>query len=241
MNDRRHLPPFELFTLAISLYALAALAIEAIVSVDPATRQILDWADAVVCVMFFLDFTLHLKRAERPGQYFLTWGWIDLLSSIPTISVLRIARVARVLRVFRVLRGVRATKLIASLILERRAESAFLAAALVSLLIIVFSAIGILHVENTPDGNIKGPGDAVWWAVVTITTVGYGDRYPVTSEGRVLGAFLMVTGVGLFATLSGFVASWFLRPTHRQEASDIDKLREEIALLRRSLEPPVKT
>jgi voltage-gated potassium channel len=241
VNDHRRLPTYELLILALSLYALAALAVEVIIPLDPATRQILNWADAVVCMMFFFDFALHLKRAERPGQYFVTWGWIDLLSSVPTIGILRIGRVTRVFRIFRVLRGVRATKLIASLILERKAESAFLAVSLVSLLLMIFSAIGILHLENTPEANIKGPGDAVWWAVVTITTVGYGDRYPVTPEGRVLGAVLMVAGVGLFATLSGFVASWFLRPTHRQEASDIDRLREEIALLRRALEPQVKT
>ena len=236
MNEHRRIPTYELFILALSLYALAALAVEVVVRPDAASRQILDWADYAVCVVFFCDFLVNLIRADHPGRYFVTWGWIDLASSVPMFGVLRLGRLARVFRVFRVLRGVKATKLIAWFILERRAQGAFLAVTLLSLLLIVMSAVMVLHFENTPEGNIRGPGDAIWWAVVTITTVGYGDRFPVTPEGRILGAMLMVAGVGLFATLSGFVASWFLKPTHLQEASDIDRLREEIAALRGVLE-----
>ena len=161
---------------------------------------------------------------------------MDLVSSIPTVTPLRLGRIARVFRIFRVLRGVRATKLIASFILERRAESAFLAVFLVSLLMTVSAAIGIMHLETTPDANIKGSSDALWWAVVTITTVGYGDRYPVTPEGRMLGSLLMIVGVGLFGTLSGFVASWFLAPVHHRQQNDLDRLRSAIEGLRRAIE-----
>jgi len=61
-----------------------------------------------------------------------------------------------------------------------------------------------------PESNIKTAGDAIWWAFVTITTVGYGDRFPVTSAGRIIAAFLMITGVALFGTFTGFVAAWFM-------------------------------
>src|SRR5205809_6783861 len=130
----------------------------------------------------------------------------------------------------------RATKLIASFILERRAESAFLAVSLVALLLTLFSAIAILHFETTPEANIKSAGDALWWAVVTITTVGYGDRYPVAPEGPMLGSLLMIVGVGLFGTLSGFVASWFLAAVHHRQQNDLDRLRSAIEGLRRAIE-----
>ena len=196
MNEHHHLKPYDILILALSLYALAALAFEVVMPLDVSSREILGWADSLVCVLFFFDFLLHLARADNRWRYFVTWGWVDLVSSVPTITVLRLGRIARVFRIFRVLRGVRATKLIASFILERRAESAFLAVSLVSLLLTMSGAIGIMHLETTSDANIKGPGDALWWAVVTITTVGYGDRYPVTPEGRMLGALLMIAGVG---------------------------------------------
>jgi voltage-gated potassium channel len=84
--------------------------------------------------------------------------------------------------------------------------------------------------------NIKDAEDAIWWSISTMTTVGYGDRYPVTAEGRLVAGLLMVAGVGLFGTLSGFLAAWFVASgdAHRQE--QIDGLRVEIAEMRRLLE-----
>lgn len=75
---------------------------------------------------------------------------------------------------------------------------------------LIFGSISILQVETVPESNIKTAGDAIWWAFVTITTVGYGDRFPVTSAGRIIAAFLMITGVALFGTFTGFVAAWFM-------------------------------
>ena len=75
---------------------------------------------------------------------------------------------------------------------------------------VIFSAIAILQVETDPNSNIKTAEDAIWWAYVTITTVGYGDKFPVTTEGRIIAAALMTVGVGLFGTFTGFIASFFL-------------------------------
>lgn len=227
--------PYELFMLALCIYALGAMALQVMVPLSEDTRRIMQWADNAICGLFFLDFVLNLYRAERPLHYFSTWGWVDLVSSVPTFDALRFGRAARIFRIFRVLRGARATKLIASFLLDRRAEGTLLAASLVTILLLVSSSIAILQLETTSHANIKGPGDAVWWAFVTLTTVGYGDLYPVTAEGRAVGAVLITAGVGLFGTLSGFVAAWFLRPGHRQEETGLEEIRQEIAELRRAL------
>lgn len=68
----------------------------------------------------------------------------------------------------------------------------------------------ILQLENDPNSNIKTAEDALWWSNVTITTVGYGDKFPVTTSGRILGAALMTVGVGIFGTLTALMASWFV-------------------------------
>jgi voltage-gated potassium channel len=235
MTDSAHSHQYQLFMLGLCLYAIVALAVGTFVHLSPQTQIILDTADVAVCALFLFDFALNLARAKRRWRYLYTWGWIDLLSSIPAVSALRWGRAARVVRILRVLRGVRATRLVATAVLERRAQSVFLATLLVSILLMVFASIAMLQFETVPEANIKGGGDALWWAFVTITTVGYGDRYPVTPEGRVIAALLMTAGVGLFGTFSGFVASWFLSPKARAEETEIRGLRDEIRLLRTEL------
>lgn len=227
--------PYELFMLGLSIFALAAMAANTFASIDDESQIILEWADTFVCALFFIDFLISLYRVPNRLRYFFTWGWIDLLSSVPTIDILRWGRAARILRVFRLLRAVKAAKILTAFILHKRGESAFLAAILLSILLVTFSSIAILQLETATDSNIKGPGDAVWWSLVTLTTVGYGDRYPVMMEGRVIGVLLMVAGVGLFGTLSGFIASWFLSPTQKEEQSEIELLRSEVAELRNAV------
>jgi voltage-gated potassium channel len=131
---------------------------------------------------------------------------------------------------------VRSIKILSAFILDRRAESAFLAAALLSFLLVVFGSIAVLQFESTAEANIKTAQDGLWWAFVTITTVGYGDRFPVTSEGRIVGALLMTAGVGLFGTFAGFVAAWFLEPLRREEHSDLHDMKTELAAVRKMLE-----
>jgi voltage-gated potassium channel len=79
-----------------------------------------------------------------------------------------------------------------------------------AILLIAFASASVLVSERQADANIKTAEDALWWSVATITTVGYGDRYPVTTEGRVIGVILMVAGVSMYGCLSGLAASFFL-------------------------------
>lgn len=152
------------------------------------------------------------------------------------VDALRIGRAARILRILRVLRAAKSAKLVAEFVLRRRAEGAFMAASVLTLLLVVFGSIAILQFEARRGGNITSAGDAVWWAVATLTTVGYGDRYPVTTEGRFIAAMLMTAGIGLFGTFSGFVASWFLRPGEDQQDDEMRKVRAELAAIRELVE-----
>jgi voltage-gated potassium channel len=222
--------------LVLCLFALGALAAETMITLRPETRQVLEYADVAVCVLFFADFCLQLARAPSRWGYFVRWGWIDLLSSIPVVDVLRVGRATRVLRLLRILRGVRSTKLLAEFVLRRRTHSAFLAVTLISLLLVVFGSIAMLQFERVEGANIVTAADAVWWSVVTLTTVGYGDRYPVSGEGRIIATLLMTAGVGLFGTFSGFVASWFLKSEERAQDSELQQVRVELVAIRAILE-----
>jgi len=232
---------YELFMLVLCLYALGALAAQSVIRFEPETQGIFDYADFAVCAFFFVDFVVSFLRAPNRWHYLVSWGWLDLLSSIPSLDVARWGRAARVVRVCRVLRGLRATRLLATLVLRRRTESTFLAASLVAILLVVFCSIAMLHFETEPESNIKTAEDAIWWAFTTITTVGYGDRYPVTSEGRFIAGILMCAGVGLFGTFAGFLASWFIgapksRAEDLKQFGELASLHEEMKKLREDIQ-----
>jgi len=90
-------------------------------------------------------------------------------------------------------------------------------------LMMVIMAASILDVERfAPGGNIHTPSDALWWALVTVTTIGYGDKFPVTNEGRLIAAVLIIFGLGLISSLTGYFASWILQKAH------LDALRHKI-------------
>ena len=227
--------PYQLFMLALCVWALAVLAISTFVKWSPSTQTILSYADITVCGLFFIDFLITFHRAKNKGRYLLTWGWIDLLSCIPTVDALRWGRAARLMRLLRVLRGVKSARALTHFVIGRRAESAVLAASLITLLLLVSSSIAILEFEVPNGGNIATAEDAMWWSMSTMTTVGYGDRYPITSEGRLVAVFLMAAGVGLFGTLSGAVASWFLSPAAKEADGDLEEVKSLLLEVRNRL------
>lgn len=228
--------PYQLFMLGLCVYVLAALAVQTLVVLDPDTNRILDVADFAICMVFFADFLRSLIVAPNRLQYMVRWGWIDLLSSIPAIDIFRWGRAARVFRILRILRGVRAARVISTFALERRAGSALGAVVFIALLVMIFGSIAVLQLEADPAANIKNADDALWWAFVTITTVGYGDHFPLSTSGKVLAAGMMVVGIGLFGTFTAYVASAFVSADEQQEVAEIAALREEIRELRAAIE-----
>ncbi|HKO56971.1 MAG TPA: potassium channel family protein [Thermoanaerobaculia bacterium] len=228
-------PVYQLFMLALCVLALAGIVVQHAFLLDPEIELVLDYADALICFGFGIDFLVTLWKAPNRWKYLVTWGWLDILSSIPTLDIARWGRLARMARIARILRGLRATRLLTSAILRKRSQSTFAAAALLAIILVIGSSTAILHFETGPESNIR-TDDAIWWAFATITTVGYGDRYPVTTEGRVVAAILMTAGVGLFGAFSAALAAWFLIPEDEATNGEIAALREEIASLRKAIE-----
>ena len=91
------------------------------------------------------------------------------------------------------------------------------------ILVLEFGSLEMLHVEqNAPGANITTASDALWYTIVTISTVGYGDQYPVTNAGRIVGALIIVVGVGIFGTFTGYLANLFLSPRKKEPAPPVD-------------------
>jgi voltage-gated potassium channel len=211
----------NLIVIILSIYVLGALLVDTVFVLDTETSTLLNYIDNAICAFFFIEFSIRFYKAESKLN-FMRWGWIDLISSIPMIDSLRVGRILRLIRLLRVVRAFRSTRHLLSHIFKNKTQGALTSVSMIAVLIIIFSAIAILQVEDAPNSNIKSAEDAIWWAYVTITTVGYGDKFPVTTEGRIIAAILMTTGVGLFGTFTAFVSSKFVSENKKQNNTDED-------------------
>lgn len=224
----------QILMLFLSIYALGAIFVQSAFKLPSNVDALLDLLDFLVCGVFFIDFCIRFYRAPSKKS-FLKWGWIDLISSIPKFEVFRFGRMLRVIRVLRMFRAFRSTKVLVQVLFAHRGKSATVSVVAIAIVFSIFASIAILNFETVPEANIKTPSDALWWAATTVTTVGYGDKYPVTIEGRMVAFFLMVVGVGLFGTLTGFIASSFVE-YDKKENSELSELIVEVRALRKMIE-----
>jgi voltage-gated potassium channel len=202
---------YEIFIGILSVLSIVNLVLLYAINND-ALDVVLFVMNAILSVTFLIDFTYRLLTAESKAHYFFRqFGWADLLASLPFQQV-KVLRVFRLVRVFRLLRDYGFRNVARSLIKDR-ASSALLTLLLMGFLVLEFGSLWILNVEqDAPGANITTGSDALWYTIVTISTVGYGDRYPVTNQGRVIGSIIIVIGVGIFGTFTGYLANLFLAP-----------------------------
>jgi voltage-gated potassium channel len=171
--------------------------------------QSLSW---ITWGIFVIDLVVRLALADERLRYLIR-HWYDVL--VIVLPLLRPLRLLRLIPLLSVLNRRAQTKL--------RGRVAVYVAGGASLLAFC-AALAVLDVErSSPDGNITDFGDAIWWAVTTMTTVGYGDRYPVTGIGRMVAFALMVGGIALLGTVTATLASWLVETVaaEKEQAEDL--------------------
>jgi voltage-gated potassium channel len=220
---RQHSNSYQIFILVLTVMSLAIMVM-LLLPLAPAELEALRFYDNVICGIFLLDFALSLAGSHPRSEYFVRGrGWIDLLGSIPSfgafpaLGLFRLFRLFRLARIARLLQGQQKKDLIED-ILHNRSQYATFITMLLAMLVLVSSSLLVLQFESrSPDANITTGGDALWWSAVTITTVGYGDYYPVTPLGRSMGLFVMLAGVGIIGALASILASLLVSPGHAKE------------------------
>lgn len=226
LHQKKALHPFNLLLFVLSIYVILSLIVTSFIHLTPENLRLLREIDYFICFAFFVDFLIQFFSAKSKKEY-MKWGWIDLISSIPVLDVFLAARLFRVIQLIRVLRAFRSLEHMSTYYFANRVRGTFTSVGIIAVMMVIFCAIGILNVEkDAPGSNIKTAEDALWWAYVTITTVGYGDKHPVTTEGRIIAVALITVGVGLFGTFTAYVASWFVEKREEQEQQD-KKNRED--------------
>lgn len=260
---REKLSTYDIVIGILAIISLIILLLLIFAPLSASTQAVLNGLEDGLCAIFLFDFFRSLVRAQDKRRYFLRGGgWLDLLGSIP-FTGFALFRFARLFRIVRVVRTLRANDFRAMLT-ERIAESALLFTLVIALvLIFVIAAIVAWAEHGAPNANIETYRDAVWWAFVTITTVGYGDYFPVTTVGRISAVILMFGGLGIIGVLSSYLATTFISLETRRRAargtadtsqndageqdnandtsagsenSELTAIREELAALRKLLE-----
>ena len=238
-----HSISYSIFMLVLTILSLSIMAL-LLLPLSPATIQVLTVYDNVVCIVFLADFAMNLVRSPRKRDYFIGQrGWLDLLGSIPSLGIfrltvlLRLARLSRLARIGRLLGGSNKKALVEDILDNRGSYAAFITV-LSAFTVLVVSSVLVLQFESrSADANIVTGGDALWWAVVTITTVGYGDQYPVTLLGRMTGVAVMAAGIGIIGALASILASVLVPQPDKPEPVDptVLTVEQELALIRAEL------
>jgi len=244
----KHGNSYNIFILVLTVFSLVLMAVM-IMPLDSATLQLLGIYDTVICIIFLIDFGINLRAAPKKSDYFIKErGWLDLLGSIPSLGIsqygglLRLARLSRFARIARLLRGEGKKELVRDVVANRSRYALFLAILMVILVLTICGAMVLQFESKSPDANIRTGWDALWYSVVTITTVGYGDRYPVTFFGRITAVFIMFAGVGLIGVLASLLSSLLMgKPPEEEPAGptveeELAGVKKELAALRQLLE-----
>ncbi len=195
-----------------------------------ATRDLLLVYDNVVCAIFLLDFAMNFTGSKPKRAYFITQrGWLDLLGSLPSLGIfqlgalLRLARLSRLARITRLLRGQAGKDLVLDVLNNRSQYATFITVLLAGMTLATATFLVLQFEGQTADSNITSAGDALWWGIVTMTTVGYGDFFPVTMLGRLTAIFVMFAGIGIIGALASILASLLVSsPTPAEPEPDAE-------------------
>jgi voltage-gated potassium channel len=220
--------------LGMALLAIVFVVVGFLVDDAPlASRPYLEAIDLALTAVFVAEFATRFAAARDRAGY-LRGHWIDLLALLPAVRGVRLARLLRLLRLVRAFAGVaRALDHVERLMHHRGLVALFAA----WLAVAVICSIALYAFENGVNEAITSPADALWWGIVTLTTVGYGDVYPVTPEGRLTAAILMVLGISLFGAITATITSYMLtsRSAERADSGVTGELERLAALRERGL------
>jgi hypothetical protein len=211
---------YEIFVGMLTILSIFNIVLLYAFVKDQDLQQILLTMNFLLTAIFVMDFVYRLATASSRSSYFFRqFGWADIISCLPFPQV-KVFRLFRLLHVYRLLKEY-GLEYVVRTVVKDRAGSALLTLLMAGILVLEFGSLLMLRIEQYAQGaNIKTASDALWYTIVTISTVGYGDLFPVTNTGRLMGAVIIVVGVGIFGTFTGYLANLFLSPAKEESVAD---------------------
>lgn len=215
---------FDLFILSLVIFSIITFSIETLPNLSPVVREALRISEIVITLVFTVEYILRIATAPKKlGYVFSFYGLIDLAAILPFYLSLGVdLRSIRVFRIFRVFRVLKLTKYSKALNRFRKAlafaKEEVILFGLTTLMLLYLSAVGIYYFEHEAQPeHFKSILHSLWWAITTLTTVGYGDVYPITAGGKLFTFLILMIGLGIVAVPAGLVASALSKVIEEEE------------------------
>jgi voltage-gated potassium channel len=205
---------FDLILLWVILFSILVVMLESVPELNIQYQEIFFWLEWVLTIVFTLEYILRIWISDKTTKYiFSFWGIIDLLSILPTyLSIfligyhyLIVVRIFRLLRIFRILKLVRFNNEAQSLINALKSSIYKIGVFLMAVLAIVTFLGALMYVVETNDEGFTSIPQSIYWAIVTVTTVGYGDMVPESVLGKIISSFAMIIGYAIIAVPTGIM------------------------------------
>ena len=224
---------FDIFIQCLIVVSLISFSIETLPALPEGIRKILRYTEVVTVAIFTVEYLTRLIVADGKLRFiFSFFGIVDLLAILPFYVTSGID--LRALRAFRLFRLLRILKLLRYSVAIHRFHRAFLIAKeemmlflFTTIILLYLSGVGIYYFENAAQPELFASiFHSLWWAVTTLTTVGYGDVYPITAGGRLFTFFVLMIGLGIVSVPAGLVASALSKARAEEESSHLASARD---------------
>jgi voltage-gated potassium channel len=221
---------FDLVIQALIIISLLSFSFETLPDLDPEIRVLLGYIETFTVIFFTIEYLLRLYVADRRLSYvFSFYGLVDLLAILPFYLALgidmRSLRAMRLLRLFRLFKLVRYNNAIERFVRAFAiAREEIIVFVMVTVILLYLCAIGIYYFEHEAQPELFASiFHSMWWAVTTLTTVGYGDMYPITAGGRIFTFSILMLGLGIVAIPAGLLASALNKVRREDDEEEVDE------------------
>lgn len=212
---------------ALILYSVLCFSLETLPDLSSSLKSFLRYSEVIIVMLFTIEYLIRIFFSKNRLKFvFSFYGLIDLVAILPfylafamDLRSLRLVRLFRLVRILKLVRYNSAAQRFTKALYMAKEELIIFTMA--SFVLLYLSAVGIYHFEHAVQPDVfRSIFDSLWWSVVTLTTVGYGDTYPITNGGRFFTFFVLMVGLGLVAVPTGIVASALSAVRRQQEAAN---------------------
>ncbi|WP_178989796.1 ion transporter [Winogradskyella schleiferi] len=227
LNDNKRSRRFAYFIQFLIVFSVITFSIETLPDLKPKTRVVLNAIEAFCVFIFTFEYLARIYVADHKLKFmFSFFGIVDFLAILPfylafgiDLRSLRLLRMFRLFRLFKLVRYNKAMRHFANAMMM--AKEQIILFMIITIMLIYFTAVGIYYFENEAQPeHFSSIFSSLWWSIVTLTTVGYGDVYPITVGGRIFTFFMLLIGLGVVAIPTGIISSSLTKAVEPNEEEE---------------------